>query len=455
MHSDTRLFGTDGIRGIAGHPPLTPSGVARISAHAAAVLRSLMHRPAVHVGWDTRASSRWIAQIIIREFQRQGFAVTVAEVLPTPGIAYLCRTHGTAGAVVSASHNPYEFNGIKFLSPAGTKIDDDVEQAIEERVAAAGDPAPRPGGTVSMAAAACRHAYASWLLSHAGTLPMRRPDGQPLRITVDCANGAAYRVARMVFPRITPRCRLINTAPNGTNINARCGALHPDELRKHLRTGTIGITLDGDADRVIFVDEERTVRDGDFILAVLSADLRRRGRLPHSIVVPTVMSNLGLLRHLHSRGIKTILAPVGDRNVYEYMRKYRANLGGEQSGHIIINDALPTGDGMLTAIASLRAVADARRSLAALCGVFTKYPQVMLNLETEEKPPVDAVFPPAEIRRLEKRIAGRVFIRYSGTEPLLRIMAEGRNRSAVEHAVRELAQRFRSRQAIRRREPPR
>jgi phosphoglucosamine mutase len=455
MHTNTKLFGTDGIRGIAGQPPLTPDSVARISRCAAAVLHTQIDRPAVHIGWDTRASCRWIAQILIREFRRQGFAVTVAEILPTPGIAFLCRTRGTVGAVISASHNPYEFNGIKFLSPEGTKIDDDVERAIEERVASPGDPAPRPGGTVSMAAAACREAYAGWLLSHAGPLPMLRPDGKPLRIAVDCANGAAGPVARMVFPRITPHCRLLNTTPTGTNINARCGALYPNELRKRLRAGTIGITLDGDADRTVLVDEERTVRDGDFILAILSADLRRRGRLPQGIVVPTVMSNLGLLRHLRSRGIKTILAPVGDKNVYAYMRKYRANLGGEQSGHIIINDLLPTGDGMLTAIASLRAVADARRSLAALCSVFTKYPQVLLNLETEDKPPVDSVFPPAEIRRLEKRIAGRVFIRYSGTEPLLRIMAEGRNRSAVERAVRELAQRFRNRQAIRRREPPR
>jgi len=429
-----RLFGTDGIRARAGTPPLDPPTVRRIGA---ALVRALPREagastaPHLLIGRDTRESGVWIEQELAHGAGGEGASVTSAGVVPTPAVAYLTRTAGyDAGVVISASHNPFEDNGIKVFSGRGEKFTERVEREVEAIVAdrswqaATGDPA-----TVAQADLVGRY------LEHLrGVFP--EASATPFRIAVDCANGATGSVAPALFAALGFETVVIANRPDGRNINLACGSTHPEELARTVveRRLQLGIAFDGDGDRAIFVDHTGAIVNGDAVLLMCADQLQREGRLRGGAIVATVMSNIGLELALRARGIELVRCAVGDKYVMEEMLAKGLSLGGEQSGHIIFSDYLFTGDGLCTALNVLRTVALTRRTLADLAGDLTSYPQVLLNVRVREKADL-ATIPPiaAAIDRVEARLAGhgRLLVRYSGTEPLLRVMLEGRDEQEI------------------------
>jgi phosphoglucosamine mutase len=426
-----KLFGTDGIRGKAGVAPLEPATVARVGE---ALVRSLADGPSPHrfvIGRDTRESGEWIEQELARGLTSGGATVVSAGVVPTPAIAYLARTEGfDAGLVISASHNPYEDNGIKVFGGSGVKLTEKLEASVESLVA---DPtwqvSAAPGVIDRRDLSGPYLEHLALILDDAG--PMA---GSP--IVVDCANGATAAIAPAFLSSLGFDVRTVGVAPNGRNINLDCGSTHLAGLaREVVSTGArLGIAFDGDGDRALFVDASGAIVDGDAVLLMAALHLKGEGRLPGDTVVATVMSNIGLEMALRDRGIGLVRTAVGDKYVMEEMVKRGYALGGEQSGHVIFADHLFTGDGLATALNVLRIIAQSGRELADLAGELVTYPQVLVNVRVKQRSDytqVPAIA--AAIARVEQGLAGqgRLLIRYSGTEPLLRIMLEGKDQAEI------------------------
>ena len=438
----TRLFGTDGIRGVANQEPLTPDMIYRLGRNIVATLleRQGVSRVRLVIGRDTRLSGPMLESALVSGALSAGAECYTVGVLPTPAVAFLSRhleAHG--GVVLSASHNPFEDNGIKLFSPDGTKFPDAWEEEIEARLETR-DAAPRPtGGEVGRLVAYDR-AETDYLAFCRRGIDLRL-DG--LAVALDCAHGATYRLAPRLFRSLGARVIALGIRPDGTNINRRSGALHPEALQKKVRlTGAqIGLAFDGDGDRLISIDERGEIRDGDYILAICARHLASRGQLKGSLVVTTVMANLGLDKALAEAGIRTLKTQVGDRYVLEEMRKVGANVGGEQSGHLIFLDRSTTGDGLISALQLLGVMQETAKSLAELSRCLTKFPQVLLNVQVREMPPLDAI--PglsARIKQVEASLdgRGRILVRYSGTEPLARVMIEGEDREQVDAMAESL-----------------
>jgi phosphoglucosamine mutase len=448
-----RLFGTDGIRGVAGEFPLDPATVEKIGRALALSLATAAGRPpCIVIGRDTRESGASIETDLIRGVEAEGGRADRAGVLTTPAVASVARLRGyDAGVVISASHNPYRDNGIKVFSGRGQKLPDTLEAAIEHRVLDARDVhddgshglawrcdpagAPPPAATPG----SLRQTYVDWLMNAAG--------GQTTlhgaRIVLDCANGAASSIAPEIFRRLQADTLTIAASPDGRNINEGCGALYPESLAAEVvrRGATLGLAFDGDADRCLAVDASGRVLDGDYILYLVASDLKRSGRLEGDMVVGTVMSNLWLERALHAEGIRILRAPVGDKYVLEEMQRGGVILGGEQSGHIIFLDRSTTGDGLLTGIVLADLVRRTGIDLASWAASVRPCPQVLINVPVRSRPPLES-HPRigAAIRDEEARLVGhgRLLVRYSGTEPKARIMVEGEPRAAVEECAARL-----------------
>ena len=442
-----RLFGTDGVRGVANTAPLTPELVCRlgrvVGAYLAERAGSTRRRPALLIGRDTRVSGPLLEQALVAGVLSAGVDALVAGVLPTPAVAALTPLFGAAGgAVLSASHNPFEDNGIKLFSAEGDKLPDAWEAEIEARLEAGGED-PRPTGAALGRLRAVPGAERRYLDGLRATLPASF-DLVGHRILVDCAHGATYRVAPRLLRSLGADVSTLGARPTGTNINRAVGALHPEALQARVRAtpGAIGLALDGDGDRLIVVDESGAVRDGDHVLLICARALLARGALAGGVVVGTVMANFGLERALGARGVEMARAAVGDRYVLEEMRRRGANLGGEQSGHVIFLDHACTGDGLLTALQLFRALREAGQPLSALAEELEKFPQILLNVRVRSKPPF-AELPGVSgvLARWEGKLDGRarLLLRYSGTESLARVMVEGDDQTMIDAAAREIA----------------
>ena len=433
-----RLFGTDGVRGVAYKPPLDRATVARLGAALAESLRRHDRPLRILLAGDTRASTADIAAWMGGSFIAAGGQAVWAGVLPTPAVSHLVRETGTfaAGVIVSASHNPARDNGIKLVTAGGTKFPVADEHDVERRIDEIGhEPAVAPLPTVD---AGWGERYLDLLVR---TLPAGALAGQ--RLVVDAANGAGSPYAGELFSRLGAEVALLNTRPTGHNINRGCGALHPEVLAAEVvRCGAVaGVALDGDADRAILVTGTGRVLNGDDVLLLWARALARRGALPGAVVVATVMSNLGLEDALREEGIRLVRCPVGDRAVWETMEREGAALGGEQSGHVICRHHAVTGDGLLTAVQVLALAVAAGRDLESQADL-RRYPQIQLNLRVAVRRPL------AEVEELTAATAaaeqaldghGRVFIRYSGTEPLLRIMVEAASDASARSIADHLA----------------
>jgi phosphoglucosamine mutase len=422
-----RLFGTDGIRGIAGQSPLDGPTVYAIGLALAHTLSAKTLSPRVLLGMDTRESSDGIAATLTAGLVAGGASVESAGVITTPAIAFLTKAHSFAtGVVISASHNPWQDNGIKLFGPDGYKLPDAVEIEIEEEIfrkLAATKEAPTQT-TPPAVNEADRAEYVRFLLA---AVPGLSLDGK--RVVIDCANGAASSVAPQLFSGLGGEVVITHASPDGRNINEDCGALHPEVVALQVKScqASMGITFDGDADRALFADEHGRVVNGDAVLLLAARDLLARGLLTNSTVVATTMSNMGLEAALKRNGIGMVRAAVGDKYVLEQMISTGAALGGEQSGHIIFTGRSTTGDGLLTALLLLDIVHRSGKSLAELVADLKVFPQVIVNVKVREKRPLDGIpSVAARIRDAEAALAdsGRVVIRYSGTEALARVMIE-------------------------------
>jgi phosphoglucosamine mutase len=431
------LFGTDGIRGEAGVPPLDAATVSKVGA---ALATSLGPRGvSVLVGCDTRESSESIVAALTGGIAAQGGSVRFAGVVPTPAVAWLTRELGAgAGVSISASHNPWRDNGIKIFSAEGRKLPDEVELEIERHIDEA-EPAPMAPAVVEPELG---RAYVTHL---AGTLPYRL---EGLKVVIDAANGAAFDAAPAAFRAAGASVVARSVAPDGRNINEGCGALHPEAMRAAVLAegADLGIALDGDADRIIVADDQGKLLDGDDVLYLWTLELEREGRKPEA-VVGTVMSNWGLEKALKDRGVRLIRAAVGDRYVVEEMEKTGALLGGEQSGHLIRADLTTTGDGTLTGLHLAALLAASGKKLSAQPR-FVHTPQVLMNVKVRERVPFNEIPGFADARRAaEERMSGngRILLRYSGTETLARVMVEGADAALVDAVASDLAAQIRER----------
>jgi phosphoglucosamine mutase len=431
-----KLFGTDGIRGVAGTPPIDPR-----TAHALGYALGIWARRGseqqesaqheVLIGMDTRESGGWLAGQVAGGVTEAGLLPRFAGVITTPGVAYLTRTGPfVAGVMISASHNPYEDNGLKVISHSGYKLPDDVEIELErlmEEWLSSGKEAIaaqlRPDSSLD-------HVYTKYLAGSVnGTLPMR--------LVIDCANGSASEVAPHLFPQLGASVDWLGISPNGRNINLDCGSLHLEGLQKRvLETGAdLGIAFDGDADRALFVSGSGEIVNGDAILFLAGTALKNAGHLPGDVVIATVMSNLGLEKALEAHGVTMVRTPVGDKYVLEEMLRRGAALGGEQSGHVIFSEYATTGDGILTALRVLEILRDTARTLDDVLDLVHTYPQKLVNIRVQHKRPL------LELQRVQDEIAaaeqefagsGRVVVRFSGTEALARVMIEAHTMEQVD-----------------------
>jgi phosphoglucosamine mutase len=412
------IFGTDGVRGEAGSE-LTADLALEIGRAAGSHLRG---GPVV-VGQDTRRSSSMLSAALQAGFHSAGIDTIDVGVLPSGGISYLtAKGPATMGAIISASHNPADDNGIKLLAARGTKLPEGVERELEERMRAAGWQAA-VGPSIGYRSASSE-GYREYL-DHLLTVSRYSLNG--LELALDCANGAAYQAAPELLERLNADLEVFNAEPNGTNINLGCGATSPEFLVEHA-AGRLGLAFDGDADRLIAVDEDGVVANGDVIMAVIARHLKEQGRLTRDTVVTTVMSNLGFRKSMEEAGIAMVETPVGDRHVMDALIEHKALLGGEQSGHIIFTDTAQTGDGLLTAVQLLNVVAGTGKELRQLrAEAITEFPQVLVNVRIDRSVDVDGMDSLwDEVSNVEQELGsdGRVLVRPSGTEPLIRIMVE-------------------------------
>jgi phosphoglucosamine mutase len=440
-----KLFGTDGIRAVAGEPPLDRRTVHAVGVALAAKLKDEANDKPVHVvmGMDTRESGPWIAATLAAGLRTGGAEVESAGVITTPAIAFLARKHGfSAGVVISASHNPWRDNGIKIFGGDGYKLPDAVELGIEaeiERVLANSASNAAVEEELPEVNESYRAEYIRFLLE---AVPDISLDNR--RVVIDCANGAASSVAPQLFESLRGTVEVTHASPDGHNINESCGALHPEVVAAEVkaRGASMGFTFDGDADRALFADEHGNVVNGDAVMLVCARDLQARGKLADNLVVATTMSNMGLEAAFKRSGIRMLRAPVGDKYVLEEMRSSGASLGGEQSGHILFPAKATTGDGLLTALLVLDVVHRSGKTLGELIADLKNYPQVILNVKVREKKPLDSI--PAvvtTIRAAEEELkdSGRVVIRYSGTEALARVMIEAESEEAMRRHAEAIA----------------
>lgn len=445
MERKKRLFGTDGVRGTANIEPMTSEMALQLGRAIAYVFKKEHRRHRIVIGKDTRLSGYMLESAMMAGICSMGVDALMVGPLPTPGIAFITSSmRADAGVVISASHNPYQDNGIKFFSRDGLKLPDEIELLIEDFIFENHDPSHRPTASEVGKAYRVDDAIGRYVVFAKNTFPKELTlDG--LKIAVDCANGATYKVAPAVFYELGAEVITIGVKPTGENINADCGALYPEHVARLVReTGAhIGLALDGDGDRCIVVDEKGNVLDGDFIMAINAAYLLKRGELRKNTLVSTIMSNSGLEEAIESAGGRVVRTGVGDRAVVEEMLKNGYNLGGEQSGHIIFLDHTTTGDGVITALQLLKIMVEEGKPLSELAKVMRTYPQILLNVRVKEKkdlaslPTVQAALKAVE-EKLKSR--GRAFIRYSGTEPLARITIEGEDEQEITLMANGLAE---------------
>lgn len=439
-----KLFGTDGVRGVANLDPMTSEMAMQLGRAAAHIFMRRAGRHQIVIGKDTRISGYMLESALMAGICSMGVDVLVVGPMPTPAIAFLTRSlRADAGVVISASHNPYQDNGIKFFSSDGFKLPDDVEARIEELIVSDEISHLRPTADLIGKAYRIDDAEGRYIEFAKRSLP-KDLDFQGLKIVVDCANGAAYKVAPMVLRELGATVEVIGNKPDGMNINAGCGAVHPELLQESVRryNADLGIALDGDADRAVFVCEQGKVIDGDHVMAALGLDLHQNGLLAKQTLVGTVMSNFGLELSMSKAGVKLIRTPVGDRYLLERMLAEGYNFGGEQSGHFIFLDHNTTGDGLISALQMLSLVKRTKKPLSELAKAMTAVPQVLVNVHVTKKPKLETI-PDIDnaIQESERRLngCGRVLIRYSGTEPLLRIMVEGEQSTMVQDMAEDLA----------------
>jgi phosphoglucosamine mutase len=439
-----KLFGTDGVRGVANVYPMTAEMAMQIGRAAAYTFKNSKRRHRIVIGKDTRLSGYMLESALVAGICSMGVDVLLVGPLPTPGIANITSSmRADAGVVISASHNPFEDNGIKFFSRDGFKLPDEKELMMEELIFSKQIDSLRPTAKEVGKAYRIDDAAGRYVVFLKSTFP-KDLDLSGLKIVLDCANGAAYKVAPAVFEELGAEVIAIGIKPNGTNINADCGSLHPEVMSKAVKEhgADLGIALDGDADRVIFVDEYGNVVDGDRIMAICATDMLKKGTLKRNTLVATVMSNMGLDIAMKRAGGEVIKTAVGDRYVVEEMVKGGYNLGGEQSGHMIFLDHNTTGDGVLSALQVLAVMQRRGKRLSELAMVMEPLPQVLVNVRLSQKSDIMLVPEVAElIRDVESKLdgEGRVLIRYSGTEPLLRIMLEGSDEGEIRDWANQIA----------------
>ena len=436
-----KYFGTDGIRGQSNLFPMTPDLAMRVGVAVGTIFRNGAHRHRVVIGKDTRLSGYMLENALVAGFTAAGLDVFLLGPIPTPGVAMLTRSlRADIGVMISASHNPFEDNGIKLFGPDGYKLSDEMEGQIEELLEK--DMTAQLAKSQEIGRAKRVEGDIYRYIEHAKhTLP-RDVTLQGLRVAIDCANGAAYKVAPLALWELGADVVTIGNEPNGININLDCGSTHPETLQKkvHEVRADIGIALDGDADRVLIVDEHGKIVDGDQLMAVIADSWAAEGMLNGDGIVATVMSNLGLERYLRGRSLNLHRTKVGDRYVVEHMRQHGFNVGGEQSGHIVLSDFGTTGDGLVAALQILACVKRQGKSVSEVCHRFDPVPQVLKNVRVSSGMSLDNVTVRQAIADAEAELAknGRLLIRPSGTEPLIRVMAEGDDRQQVERIVDEL-----------------
>lgn len=446
-----KLFGTDGVRGVANLEPVTAEtalklgrAAAHIFCEMAAQRKSANQRPTIVIGKDTRLSGYMLENALAAGVMSLGANVLFIGPLPTPGVAYITRSlRADAGIVLSASHNPYEDNGIKFFRHDGYKLDDAIERRIEHLVFSGEIESIRPTAGKIGQAKRIDDALGRYVEFAKASFP-KGMTLEGLHVAVDCANGAAYKTTPCVLRELGAQLTTAHTNPDGRNINTNCGSTFPEEISRVVRQSGayVGISHDGDADRVLLCDEKGEVVDGDEILAIAALDALRRETLAQNTLVATVMSNFGLDETLRSQGGNVLRTAVGDRYVIEAMVKQNLNIGGEQSGHMIFRDFGTTGDGLVSALQILRILVETGKPLSELKACLSKYPQAQRNLKVQRKPPMSEL---PEIQKLvthaEQALAGsgRVLLRYSGTEPKVRLLIEGRDSAQINAFADEIA----------------
>lgn len=445
-----KLFGTDGVRGVANLEPMTSEIAMQLGRAAAHIFMRRAGRHQVVIGKDTRLSGYMLESALTSGICSMGVDVLLVGPLPTPAIAFLTRSlRADAGVVISASHNPYQDNGIKFFSNEGFKLPDELEARIEQLIISDEIKHLRPTADAIGKAYRIDDAEGRYIEFVKRSLP-RDLDFQGIKLVVDCANGAAYKVAPAVFRELGAEIEVIANTPDGMNINDGCGAVHPERLQEAVRRhgAHIGIALDGDADRAIFVCEQGKIIDGDHVMAALGLDLHAQGQLACQTVVGTVMSNFGLEIAMKKAGIQLMRTPVGDRYLMERMLADGYNFGGEQSGHFIFLDHNTTGDGLISALQILSLMKRTGKPLSELAKAMTAVPQILLNVKVKHKPDLNQI-PDIQqaIKSAEVTLngSGRVLVRYSGTESLLRIMVEGERDSTIREVADHLAEIVRAR----------
>jgi phosphoglucosamine mutase len=439
-----KLFGTDGVRGVANQDPMTTEMAMRIGRAAAHIFRDSPRRHRIVIGKDTRLSGYMIESALTSGFCSMGMDVLLVGPIPTPGIAFLTRSlRADAGVVISASHNPFEDNGIKFFGRDGFKLPDEVEQKMEELIFSGAIDGIRPTASEIGKAFRIDDAAGRYNEFVKSSIP-RGMDLASLRIVVDSANGAAYKIGPRIMTELGANVISLYDQPTGLNINQGCGSLYPEVISRAViaNSAQIGIAFDGDADRVMLCDENGTVIDGDAIMAICALQMMQEGRLKQSTLVATVMSNLGLELAMQKAGGKLVRAAVGDRYVMEKMIEGGYNLGGEQSGHIIFLDNNTTGDGLISALQILAIMKQTGKPLSSLAACMKTYPQVLVNVKVRERRDLTSI--PEVAKRaveIEKELSGsgRLLLRYSGTEPKVRVMIEGENQETIKILADDLA----------------
>ena len=451
MLPEKKLFGTDGVRGVANVEPVTAETALKLGRAAAHVFTQLNPRtlptgvrPKIVLGKDTRLSGYMLENALVAGITSLGVDVLLIGPLPTPGVAYITRSlRADAGIVLSASHNPYEDNGIKFFRHDGNKLDDQVEEKIEQLVFTGEIDSIRPTAYKIGRAPRIDDALGRYVEFAKASFP-RGMSLEEMRVAVDVANGAAYKSTPCILRELGADVAVAHNQPNGMNINDGCGSTHPEEIQRIVEVSgaDVGITHDGDADRVLLCDENGEIVDGDEILAIASLDFLGAGRLEQNTVVATVMSNFGLDETLAAKGGKVIRTKVGDRYVIEEMVQRKLNLGGEQSGHIIFRDFTTTGDGIISALQILRIMHQTGQTLGKLKACLKKYPQAQRNLVVKEKPALSELSTVMKlVNEAEKELSGkgRVLLRYSGTEPKIRLLIEGREFDQIDRQANRIA----------------
>lgn len=425
-----KIFGTDGVRGRANSYPMTVETALALGRAAGKIFRCRNGKHRVVIGKDTRLSCYMFENALISGLCSMGVDTLMVGPFPTPAVAFITRAYrADAGIVISASHNPYYDNGIKFFSADGFKLPDSWEAEMEALVASGNFDDSLPADSDIGKNTKINDADGRYIEFIKATFP-RRLSLKNLTIALDCANGASYKVAPLVFRELDATVHVYGNTPNGLNINDGCGSLHPETIQKAVieHRADVGISLDGDADRVIMIDENAQIIDGDTILAICARDMQKRGLLRNNTVVSTVMANFGFIKAMEDFGIKVVRSPVGDRYVIQDMLKHEANLGGEQSGHMIFLDHNTTGDGLVSALQVLRIMIETESKLSDLAAIFKRYPQACVNVKVKSKPALDTLKKVTEaINQAEAALAdaGRVLVRYSGTENICRVMVEG------------------------------